>query len=443
MILDTETVARWLEPLLRAPEDIADVFLEERRDTVLEWRDGEVTGVSVVSDAGLSARWRRAGTERLAFVAGADDAAAREAVRAVREASGSEPLPIRPSRADAAEEAEADALTGLPRGRRRLSALLAKHMPRHRLRWTLRESSRQTVPGRGEALVSRSRLLSIEGRFTAASRRGDEPRAFSFHAPEAEAAGDALREALEAAAIPREKAMPCPEGETDVVLAGGCAAMFFHEVLSHPGEAGIESPLSALVDARIAAHDLDVRDEPGRLDLFGGYEADDEGTRPRAVKLIDAGRLAGRLTDRAHRERPQPSTGHGRRGGPSDAPLPRSSNLVVSPGHSTDEEMARRLGSGLWIEELSGGSVELASGLFRLAFARARRVRRGRLADEIGPGTLSGEVLAALKNVETGLGREVRPYRPLGWCARRGQVVPVGGAAPSVLVRRLGARAGA
>ena len=89
MILDTEAVARWLEPLLRKPEDIADVFVEERRDTVLEWRDGEVTGVCVVSDAGLSARWRRAGAEQLVFSAGADDAAAREAVRALREASGS------------------------------------------------------------------------------------------------------------------------------------------------------------------------------------------------------------------------------------------------------------------------------------------------------------------------------------------------------------------
>lgn len=443
MILDTEAVARWLEPLLRTPEDIVDVFVEERRDTVLEWRDGEVTGVRVVSDAGLSARWRRAGAQRLVFSAGADDAAAREAVRALREAAGSEPLPIRPTRVEEAAEVEEGAITGLPRGRRRLAALLARHMPRHQLRWSLRESARQTVPARGEAVASLSRLLSIEGSFTAASRRGDEARLFAFHAPEAEAAGDTLREALETAAAPREKAMPCPDGETDVVLAGGCAAMFFHEVLSHPGEAGVESPLSALVDARIAAHDLDVRDEPGRLDLFGGYEADDEGTRPRMVKLLDAGRLAGRLTDRAHRGRPQPSTGHGRRDGPSDAPLPRGSNLVVSPGHATDEEMARRLGSGLWIEELAGGSVELSSGLFRLAFPRARRVRRGRLADEIGPGILSGEILAALKGVESGPGRDVRPYRQLGWCARRGQVIPVGGAAPTVLVRLLSVRANA
>jgi TldD protein len=442
MELDTASIARWLEPLARTPDDIADLFVEERRETVLEWRDGEVVAVRVLSDAGLSARCRRGTEERLVFVARADEAGAREAVRALREAAGSAPLPIRPTREGSAAETEADQEARAPRGRRRLVGLLARYMPRHRLRWTLSETGRQVIPARGEVASSLRRLVSLEGEFTAASRRGDETRAFSFHAPEPEAAGDALRQAIEAAAVPREKAVPCADGETDLVLAGGCAAMLFHEILSHPGEAGVDSPLSALADARVAVPDLEVRDEAGRLDLFGGYEVDDEGTQPRAVKLLDAGRLAARLTDRARRGR-APSSGHGRRAGPSDPPLPRGANVVVASGHATEEEMARRLNSGLWIEELAGGSVELVSGQFRLNFPRARRVRRGRLADEVGPGTFSGEVLAALKHIEGGLGRDVQPYRPLGWCARRGQIVPVGGAAPAILVRRLAVRAGA
>jgi predicted Zn-dependent protease len=102
--------------------------------------------------------------------------------------------------------------------------------------------------------------------------------------------------------------------------------------------------------------------------------------------------------------------------------------------------MSRRLGNGLWIGELGGGSIELASGRFRLRFPRARRVRRGRLADECGPGVISGEILTALKAIEAGLGREVRVHRPLGWCSRAGQVVPVQGAAPDVLFRRMPVR---
>lgn len=442
MALDAASIARWLTPLLRHPDDIADLFVEERRETSLDWRDGEVVATRLTSEAGLAARSRHGSDERLVFVARADEGGARDAVRGLREAAGSEPLPIRPTREAVREDAPDEAPAGPPRGLRRLAALLARQMPRHRLRWTLLETARQIIPARGEPAFSFRRLVSLTGEFTAASRRGDEVRAFSFHAPEAEASGDALRAALEAAAAPRERAVPCADGETDVVLAGGCAAMFFHELLSHPCEAGAVSPLSALAEARIAPPDLEVRDEPGRLDLFGGYEADDEATRPRSVKLLDSGRLSGFLSDRAHRGRSS-SSGHGRRAGPSDPPLPRGANLVVAPGHATDEEMARRLGAGLWVEELSGGSIELSSGQFRLAFPRARRVRRGRLADETGPGILAGEILAALKHVESGFGREAHPYRALGWCARRGQVVPAGGSAPAVLVRRLAVRADA
>ncbi len=237
--------------------------------------------------------------------------------------------------------------------------------------------------------------------------------------------------------------MPCPEGTADAVLAAGCAAVLFHEILSHPLEAGAVSPLAGLAEARLASADLEVRDDATRLDLFGGYEVDDEGVRPRSVKLLDAGRLAGRLTTRASAARsgPDASNGHGRRAEAWDPPSPRGSNLVVSPGGATREELLRRLNQGLWIEELDGGSIELASGSFRLHFPRARRVRRGRLAEELGPGILAGEILGALKGIEAGLGRETHVYRRLGWCARSGQVVPVQGEAPDVLIRGLAARA--
>jgi hypothetical protein len=50
-------------------------------------------------------------------------------------------------------------------------------------------------------------------------------------------------------------------------------------------------------------------------------------------------------------------------------------------------------------------------------------------------------MLTTLQSIEAGLGREVRVYRPLGWCSRDGQVVPVQGASPDVLVRRVAVRA--
>ena len=55
-------------------------------------------------------------------------------------------------------------------------------------------------------------------------------------------------------------------------------------------------------------------------------------------------------------------------------------------------------------------------------------------------GILSGEILPVFRSIDPGIGREVRAYRPLGWCAHDGKVVPVGGAAPDVLIRGFSVR---
>ena len=433
MELDVAGLARWIEPLARARGEHADFFVERRRDAILEFRDGEVVETRWRVDSGVAARWARAGEQRMFFVSGAGDSSTREALRALQAFRERPTLPLKSGRESAVAPG---APASIDRWRRRLSAIFSRQAPRHTLRWTWREIVREVVPSRGVPCAHTRRLLSLEGAFVAASRRGDETRAFAFHSPEGESTPDDLRAALAAAAAPREAPVPCGDGEVDVVLGNGSASVLFHEILSHALEGG-SSPLTGLADARLAVSDLDVRDDASRLDLFGGYEWDDEATRPRPVKLLDRGRLAGRLTDRSSEEG---SNGHGRRAHPSDFPLVRGSNVVVAPGQATREEISRRLRAGLWIEDFDGGSVELSAGTFRLRFPRARRVRHGRFADELGPGVLAGEILAALKSVESGIGRETKPYRALGWCARGGQVVPVQGAAPDVLIRRLAAR---
>lgn len=436
MDLDPPLVARWLDPLAKQPGEIADLFLERRTEAGIDWRDGEIVATRFTATEGLAARWRGGPREHLVSVPRADADAAREAIRSLQIALGRPALPARPGGASL-EEREPE-LPDVARWRRRITAALTRHAPRHRFRWTLRDVFRQVIPAGAPPVSFSRRLVSLEGTFTAASRRGDEDRAFAFHAPDTDATADELKAALGAAAMPRDHAVPCGSGETDIVFGNGSAAVLFHELLSHPLESR-HSILSALKDARLAVSELEVRDDPGRLDLCGGYECDDEGTRPRAVKLLDAGRLAGRLTDRADPDRGG-SNGHARRAEPWDPPLVRGSNVIVAGGQVGMDEMTRRLGNGLWIEDISAGTIELASGSFRLRFPRARRVRRGRLADEVGPGVAAGDVISALKRIESGLGREVKPYRALGWCARAGQVIPVQGAAPDVLIRQLAVR---
>src|SRR5262249_25044118 len=149
--------------------------------------------------------------------------------------------------------AEPDRTAEVDRWTRRLEAMFSRLTPRHRFRWTLTEVSRQVLPAHGSACSSTRHLLSLIGTFTPASQRGDEVRPFAFPPPSSEATADELRVTLARAAQPREAAAPLSEGQVDVALAGGCAAVFFHEILSHPLEAGQDSPLARLEQARVAA----------------------------------------------------------------------------------------------------------------------------------------------------------------------------------------------
>ncbi len=439
---DDAAVARWLEPLSSRSGELAEVFGERRREVALAWTDGHIGDVRVRREDGVSARWRFGKDERLAFVPGSGESSVREAVRALRTLSGREPLPIRGSRAARpGDDDDGGGWADLQRWTRRLTGILGRHAPRHRLLFRVREFERRIVASGLPAAVSRRRLVSVEGVLTAASRHGDEERPIAFHAPDAEGTADELKGLLVAATAPRERPIAPGEGESDVVLAAGCAAVLFHEILGHALEADAAlSPLSAPLrdDVRVAVAELDVVDDPRRLDLFGGYERDDEGVAPRPVKLLHSGRVGSRLSDRFHAR--ASSSGHGRRAGPAEAPMPRCSNVVVPAGSANSDEIARRLNDGLWIEEFRGGSAQVAAGTFRLPFTRARRLRRGRFTEEIGPGVLAGRTLEALKGVEAVLGREARACRSLGWCARDGQVVPVQGEAPDVLIRGLSVR---
>ena len=438
MSIDGDRIAGWIEALARRPEEVADVFIEKRQSLTVDWKDGVPSRVRASAEGGLAARCADRSVERLAFVSEANEGGAREAIRNLQIELDREPLPVKPPRVALEEKDEASLHPD--RWIRRLTAMLTRHVPRHRLRWTLTEVQREIIPAHRPPVSFVRRLVSLEGSFVAASRHVDESRHFSFHAPDAEPVTEELRVALQRASEPRDAPTACEDGEKDVVLAEGCAAVLFHEILSHPLEAGCESPWTSLEQAHVAVPELDVRDDATRLDLFGGYEWDDEGVLPRSVKLLDSGRLAGRLTSRVHAIK-DASNGHGRRAASWDAPLARGANILVAGGQTTTADMARRLGSGLWITELDRGSVEPVSGRFRVRFPRARRVRRGRLADESGPGLLAGDMLTTLQSIEAGLGREVRVYRSLGWCSRDGQVVPVQGASPDVLVRRVAVRA--
>jgi predicted Zn-dependent protease len=434
--LDLPLLSRWIEPLAR--EGLADLFFEWRSELHLSLSDGTIGRSAFTLESAVSARARRGDRIVLTASPRADETGAREAVRRLAGMVSSSQFPKNVEGDTVAVHAETD---DPARWTKKVSGLITRAFENrsHKVEVRRRQSTRLVVPAARPAHQHERRRLSLHGDFLADTRGGPRWRAFNFHLPESDdGAFEELRARLRALAGGGPGPLAPTAGLADVMLDNGSAAFFFHEVLSHPMEADAPaSRLSNLVKARLCPREIEVADEPSRLDLFGGYPVDDEGIPARRTALLSAGHLAGPLRDRLRADPLHPSTGNGRRPSPFDHAAPRGSNLVVGPGGASEEEMLHRLATGIRIEEFEGGTVDPASGRFRLRFPAAQAVHRGRLGQTLGPGHLEGEIVEALAAVDSLLGSRVKPCRHLAWCARDGKVLPVGGEAPSMIVRRL------
>jgi predicted Zn-dependent protease len=434
--LDLPLLSRWIEPLAR--EGLADLFFEWRSELHLSLSDGAIGGSAFTLESAVSARARRGDRIVLTASPRADETGAREAVRRLAGMVSSSQFPKNVEADSGAVHAETDDPS---RWTKKVSGLITRAFESrpHRVEIRRRQATRLVVPAARPAHQHERRRLSLHGDFLADTRGGPRWRAFNFHLPESDdGAFEELRARLRSLAGGGAGPLAPTAGLADVMLDNGSAAFFFHEVLSHPMEADAPaSRLSNLVKARLCPREIEVADEPARLDLFGGYPVDDEGIPARRTPLLSAGHLAGPLRDRLRADPLHPSTGNGRRPSPFEHAAPRGSNLVVGPGGASEEEMLHRLATGIRIEEFEGGSVDPASGRFRLRFPAAQAVHRGRLGQTLGPGHLEGEIVEALAAVDSLLGSRAKPCRQLAWCAREGKVLPVGGEAPSVIVRRL------
>ncbi len=437
--LDLSLLARWIEPLSR--DGFADLFFEWKRELRVSWKDGEVREPILLSENGVSARGQRGDRIVLAASPRADEAGAREVVRRLAGHVSSSAYP-KTSEKEPAEVAEEfpDSAAWV----RKLGSMFTRAFGSqgHRVDVRRLRSSRLVVGTSGEPRQFTRARISVHGRLLTDTRGGPRWRAFDFHLPEADdGAFEELRQRLRGLSSPGGGAVAPPEGTSDVLFENGCAAFFFHEVLSHPLEADAPaSRLANLLKARVCPREIEVGDEPSRLDLFGGYPVDDEGVPARRTHHVHGGHLANLLRDRARSDALHPSTGNGRRASPFDHAAPRASNIVVGSGGASEGEMLHRLSTGIRIEELAGGSVDPASGEFRLKFAAAQTIQRGRPGQSLGAGILEGDILDALGQIDSLLGVRVKPCRQLAWCAQEGKVLPVGGEAPAMIVRKLRVR---
>jgi TldD protein len=439
---DAEDAARIVSGLLRRGEG-GEAFRERRLRVSWTATEAGLLSPAFAEERGTAVRLRR-GRETLLFAKDGDGPEAlREAVReASRRGGGSPFLKTRSS----GETRDGQAAPGADEEERaaQLGAALHRALPDPRgisLTLTVARVTVSRAVVTAKELVACGTVRRLEAAGLLRRAHAARPFAFQTSAPWAPAL-DALARALADAArpVPTHRA---PEGPVDVVFSPGAASVFWHEAVGHPLEAGggeRGSVLTRVPRAAVAPPGFFVTADASRGDLPGHYLADDEGTPARPVALLTDGCVDERLTDR--REAGGASNGHARCGDFRRPPRPRLSNLVVSPGRASREDLLAACGSGLYVREISAGHADPESGRFTLFVESADLVRRGALGAPLGPFVLTSDVLTALRNLHAESGDVTHPASGLGLCVKGGEGVPVGGASPSILIRGLTAARG-
>jgi len=153
--------------------------------------------------------------------------------------------------------------------------------------------------------------------------------------------------------------------ETTVVFEPRMAtSLLSHLAGAINGRAVIQqrSFLTEAVGKQIFPDFVHISDDPDHADGLGNRLFDGEGTRCRAMDIIENGRLTGFLTDRyAARRLHTRATGHARRGLAGDIGI-GTSNLILHPGAITPDEILQEVGDGVLVTEMMGFGVNPVTG---------------------------------------------------------------------------------
>jgi PmbA protein len=163
------------------------------------------------------------------------------------------------------------------------------------------------------------------------------------------------------------------------------------------------SPLAERLGEEVAAEAF-VLDDDG-LDPAGFATApiDAEGTPRRRTALIEGGRLRTFLYDSyTARRGGATSTGNAGRSGYRMPPGVSPSNLVVSPGTASLEQLLREADDGVYVSDVAGlhSGVNPVTGVFSVG-ASGRAIRGGERAEPLREFTIASDLVSMLRAVRT------------------------------------------
>jgi PmbA protein len=149
---------------------------------------------------------------------------------------------------------------------------------------------------------------------------------------------------------------------------------------------------------RILPAGIDLVEEPHRPRTGGSRPFDAEGLATRERKLVEDGILTGWVLDLATaRQLGLESTANAGRG-PSAPPSPSLSNLTLTPGRRSREDLCREIGTGLLVTSFIGATVNPTTGDWSRG-ASGLWVENGEPAYAVNECTLAGNLREMLPRI--------------------------------------------
>lgn len=253
---------------------------------------------------------------------------------------------------------------------------------------------------------------------------------FETVSPE-EVARRAAREAIDML-----KAEDAPAGIMDIVMQNGWGGVLVHEAVGHPLEAdNIAKGIGAFtgkVGQKVASDLFTMVDDGTIRNARGTISFDDEGTQAKRNVLIENGILKGYMTDiLSAKQLGMERTGNGRRESFRYMPIPRMTNTFIDNGSSEPADILSSTSKGLYVQSLSGGSVNPVTGVFNFTCREAYLIENGKKTRPVKGATLIGSCLDVISNVDA-VGNDL-DFGP-GICGK-GQAAEVDAGQPTVRIR--------
>jgi TldD protein len=233
------------------------------------------------------------------------------------------------------------------------------------------------------------------------------------------------------------EAEDAPAGIMDVVMENGWGGVLVHEAVGHPLEAdNIAKGIGAFtgkVGQKVAAGCFTMIDDGTLPNMRGTINYDDEGTPAQRNVLIDKGVLMGYMTDvLSSRQLNMARTGNGRRETFRDIPIPRMTNTFIENGQDNPADILASTKKGLYVQSLSGGSVNPVTGVFNFTCREAYLIENGKKTTPVKGATLIGSCMDVISNIDA-VGDDL-DFGP-GICGKGGQSAEVTAGQPTVRIR--------